>query len=312
MPTTSKTVNGITYNTVTEGGILYACTGWIGTGNIPSTGTTNSTGSIIMTQTSSITWNWIMLPSALDIWVDKGGQGWNVSANAYGPQELVTMTAKLTSASNESVPLKTVTFNVYQNGTQIDSRTAITNTTGYAIATYRLPWPDTNPTSAFGIINITSAVTLTEVTLNDSCTFRYGYMLQTTSVEITNSNGNTSDGPHFSRNSGPTVNLSVTLTNFNWSTTSLDQTGFYLSGTIYDNNSVPVVCQILSSTISPVVSQTCNPSGSYSATFTMTLSIPQYAYVGQSTLYVNLFAGDPTRLAVPYCPEISIKLVIDG
>ncbi|RKY18038.1 MAG: hypothetical protein DRP63_02725, partial [Planctomycetota bacterium] len=36
----------------------YKCTGWTGTGDVPASGDTNDTGSITLTQDSSITWQW--------------------------------------------------------------------------------------------------------------------------------------------------------------------------------------------------------------------------------------------------------------
>jgi hypothetical protein len=45
--------------TVIEQGILWRCTGWTGTGSIPPSGTTNTTGDIVLTDLeSSITWQW--------------------------------------------------------------------------------------------------------------------------------------------------------------------------------------------------------------------------------------------------------------
>ncbi|MCF7848399.1 MAG: DUF1566 domain-containing protein [Kiritimatiellales bacterium] len=41
----------------TNNGSLYQCTGWIGTGSVPSSGTTNTT-TCILDEDSSITWNW--------------------------------------------------------------------------------------------------------------------------------------------------------------------------------------------------------------------------------------------------------------
>jgi len=45
-----------------EGSVSYSCTGWIGTGSVPSSGTGTSTGSFIITQDSTITWTWIVTP----------------------------------------------------------------------------------------------------------------------------------------------------------------------------------------------------------------------------------------------------------
>ena len=47
---------------VTEGGVVYTCTGWTGTGSVPSSGT-GKTVTFTITQDSSITWNWIVTPA---------------------------------------------------------------------------------------------------------------------------------------------------------------------------------------------------------------------------------------------------------
>lgn len=39
-------------------GIQYICTGWTGTGSAPASGTTTNTGTFVMTEASSVTWNW--------------------------------------------------------------------------------------------------------------------------------------------------------------------------------------------------------------------------------------------------------------
>jgi len=39
-------------------GIRYVLTGWVGTGDVPATGVTNSTGAFTITQESTITWTW--------------------------------------------------------------------------------------------------------------------------------------------------------------------------------------------------------------------------------------------------------------
>jgi len=48
---------------VTEGGVVYTCTGWTGTGSVQSSGT-GKTVTFTITQASSITWNWIVAPAS--------------------------------------------------------------------------------------------------------------------------------------------------------------------------------------------------------------------------------------------------------
>jgi hypothetical protein len=171
---------------------------------------------------------------------------------------------------------------------------------------YRLPWPATNPTSAFGIMNITSTVNVAGSTISDSCPFMYNYILHTTSVTITNNDGHSSsNGPSFSRYTGPAIKANITVTNVSWNATS-----FYLTATIYDNNNVPVAYISLPETINPA--KAGNPLDTNSQTFTVSLNLPTYAFVGAASLFVNLYTGNPTNLGVPFCQEASAALLIDA
>jgi hypothetical protein len=299
---------------VTEYGVTWTCIGWTGTGSAPASGSVPSITFTIATN-SSISWNWQQTPTSLDIWTNKGGQGYNVSANAFGPEEQVSITANVTSGGGVSAGGgRQVAFTItYANGDKASS-VALTNENGIATTTCRLKWLNPNPASAFGIVTITASVTVAQATANDTCAFMYNYILQTISATITNNDGHTtpSNIPYFSRYTGPQINVNVLIKNINWSQISNDQTSFYLAGTLYDNNNVPVAYQLLPEVISPAVSQTCDPSNSNSASFTLTLSIPRYAYVGSATLYLNIYNDNPAKTGIPFCPEASVQLMIDA
>ena len=305
VPTIPVSVSGVTYNTVTDGGVIYACIGWSGTGSVQASGSTTST-TFTITSSSTLTWNWILIPASVDVWTSRGGKGYDVSSNSFGPQQQVTLFANVTSPGGVPMAQATVTFNIFDNGPQIDSRTATTNGTGIATVLYRLPWPATNPTSAFGIMNITSTVNVAGSTKTDSCPFMYNYILHTTSVTITNNDDHSlSNGPSFSRYTGPAIKANITVTNISWNTTS-----FYLTATIYDNNNVPVAYVSLPETINPA--QTGNPNNTHSQTYTISLTLPSYAFVGPATLFVNIYTDNPTNLGVPFCLEASAPLIIDA
>lgn len=52
---------------VTEGSTSWTCTGWTGTGSVPSSGSGRSTGPFTITQDSTITWNWIVTPRSYSV-----------------------------------------------------------------------------------------------------------------------------------------------------------------------------------------------------------------------------------------------------
>ena len=242
----------------------------------------------------------------LDIWTQNGGQGINANATAFGPQQEVDIAA-LATYNGAPVVGKQVTFNVYVNGVYIDYRTALTNQTGYATVSYRFPWQDSNPTASFGVVTVTGAVDLSQVTLNDTCHFYYGYILNLQSIQITNGIYDSSTppiGPVFFRNYAGLnmVTVQATVNSTNWS-----QQPFYLTATIYDNNSVPVASNILAETAA--AAPTGSPS-SNTQTYTINLNIPTYAFVGPATVYINIFNGNPAQNGVGFSPEQSAQLYI--
>ncbi len=244
----------------------------------------------------------------LDIWTQNGGQGWNMSANSFGPQQQVNITAQVTY-NGAPVVNKTVTFNVYLQGQYIDYATGQTDTNGIATASYRLPWQDSNPTSYFGTVNITSSVDVSEKTYNDSCAFYYGYLLELKPVVITNSDGNMSAlyGPMFNRYSttGNTVNANVTVTNSNWSNMT-----FYIGATIMDANNVPVQKYFMVESINGATSGIAGSTNT--ATYSITLQIPTWAFVGPATLNVNIYSDLPQNLGLPFSPQQSATLAIEA
>ncbi len=240
----------------------------------------------------------------LDIWTQNGGQGINANATAYGPQQLVNLTGFVTY-NGAPVVGKQVTFNVYVNGVYIDYRTALTNATGYATVSYRFPWQDSNPTQYFGVVTITGAVDVSQVTLNDTCNFYYGYILNLQQIQITNgiydSNG---VGPVFFRNYAGlnVVTITATVNSTNWMSQP-----FYLTASVYDNNSVPVATSILAETAAPAIT---GSTGSNTNTYTISLNIPTYAFVGPATVYVNIFNGNPAQNGLGFSPEQAASLYI--
>ncbi len=243
----------------------------------------------------------------LDIWTQNGGQGPNVDASSFGPQQLVDIYAYV-SYNGAPVVDKTVTFDVYLDGVYQSFTTAQTDQSGIAIGQYRLPWQDSDPTQYFGEMTISSSVDVAQVVLTDSCSFYYGYQLQVDSVVITN--GATGSAPTFNRygDGMNTVDATVTVTNTMWNSQV-----FWLTGTIYDNNNVPVASFIAQETIGagvPISGNTNTWQNTNTQTYQITLTIPTWAYVGTATLYVNIFNGNPEQNGVAWSPQVQAPLVI--
>jgi hypothetical protein len=304
VPTTAVIVNDVTYNTVVVGDVTYACTGWTGTGSVSASGTATTT-TFTIAAASSITWHWIILPASLDVYTNTGGQGWNAPAGPVGPEGQVKVYASLTYGG-APVSQQLLTLNILDGATQIASRTVTTASNGIGTTTLSLPLTLSSGAPAFGEITITSSVSIGVTALNDSCSFMYNYLQKITRAQIAagDSYGSSSD-PSFSRNTGPTVSVSVTVTNINWAATSV-----YLTATIYDNNNVPVAYVSVPEAITAATSG--NLTSANTQTFTIRLNIPTFAFVGPATIYLNLFNGNPASGGTPLCAEFTGQLQIDA
>ncbi len=92
--------------TTTVSGVRWRNTGWTGTGSIPASGTTNTTGAVTLSNTSStITWNWVT-PFAIT----------NVAAVQRPGTKLVDITYDIISELGDTVPIALV---VASNGVAI-------------------------------------------------------------------------------------------------------------------------------------------------------------------------------------------------
>jgi len=95
---------------VTEGGTGWTCTGWSGTGSVPSSGSSTSTGSFIIYQDSSITWNWIVTPPAPDFSISASPFPSPLSIPAGGSGKWILT---ITSISGFSVPVQLDVSSLY-------------------------------------------------------------------------------------------------------------------------------------------------------------------------------------------------------
>lgn len=69
-------------------GSNYVCLGWTGTGSVPATGTSNSTGNITISNNSTIVWNWSL--DSVDPWLEIGVIGTGTVSAASGTYEAGT------------------------------------------------------------------------------------------------------------------------------------------------------------------------------------------------------------------------------
>jgi len=227
----------------------------------------------------------------LDVWTPYIGEGPNVQADAYSPQENVTLCVKVTY-NEDPVCNKPVAFEIHGPENEISNitftRTAFTNSEGIACITFRIPWPCENADDIiFGIWNITACVDIAEVTVCDTLTFEVGWILEITSLELVDSGG----AAMSSVIKGGHAYFNMTIT----SISMVDRSGV-LTVVIYDDLGVPVGFA------------TCNYDTAVNGTevWNFDIYIPTWAYRGTGTAYGNIYTAMPTVGGVPYCPEESI------
>jgi len=193
-----------------------------------------------------------------------GGQGLFMPSDMFFPQKLVCVTAYV---AYNCWPLqnKLVTFTVLDNqGAVWTQMTAPTNTTGYAVVCFRMPWPCDNPESLFGIWSVRADVDVACIGIYDIVTWHYDYLINIVKV--------TTDKYYYNHQEYVCVNVEFT--------SHAQQTyhvGMYV--TIMDNLSYPIATQGIEFDIGGA--QYCTPK-EYSRDFC--LLIPKFASAGPATV----------------------------
>jgi hypothetical protein len=265
----------VTFSSLATGSYSYSVGALAGYEITPSTGTitVNSAG-----QSQAITFTNVRDVTKVDVFTDKGGRSAGTNSDAYGPQELIKIYAFVTYR-DAPVVNKDVAFSIRnQNGDLIDLRVARTNTTGYAYADYRLPWPDSStPEVMFGTWSIVGSVDVSQIVVTDNIHFVFNYLINTNGIQMPAA---------VQRQSSTTVSITIqSISNSAiWSSVSI---------TVYDEAKVPISYAVIN-----------NPSQTTgSSIITATLTIPSWAYIGKATVYVDVLTGPPSAGGVPYCPE---------
>jgi len=212
---------------------------------------------------------------------------YDVWADAYGPQQLVCVEAKVTY-NNEPVEYKPVAFEVIDaHGVSVDYRVVFTDENGLAGYCFRLPWEGKDAEAEFGAWSIVGTVDIAEHIVTDTVRFRFGYLLYIQSITLTPSYPT----PVFKY---PKMNyvlhIVLNVTNIAF-TTKLA----LLTVVAYDNCTVPVG-KATTPGLDPVPADT-------STLFAFDIIIPHWAFVGSGAAYANIFTKAPSAGGVPYCPE---------
>jgi hypothetical protein len=228
----------------------------------------------------------VLSSGQVDVYTERGGEGYMLDGCAYGPQEEVIICALVTYNGAPQWG-KDVHFNLTDPlGTNWLSRIVRTDDNGIACISFRLPWvASEDPEELFGEWGITTTVDLAGNIFVDTHTFIFGYLLEwvydTTIVPNPVNRGN-----------AITVSGSV-------SSIACEDLLGAVTTSVYDDVSQVVSWNYVS----------LNVNAESNSVFTMDLSIPPWAFIGvygsdvtpeAPAVYLALFNPDN---GLPYCPE---------
>jgi len=244
----------------------------------------NSEKHVIMQVTPSV-------GPAIDVYTEKGGIGpggvypfgWS---DAFGPQEEVTVYAKVTY-NVEPVEYKPVGFEMIdKDGTSRDYRVAYTDADGIATTSFRIPWEGSAAEAMFGDWSIVGTVSISEVIKTDTCYFRFGYIVSIRGIAVTGS----------PLKKGGTMTIDLDLASI-----SMASKDVILTIVACDECGVPIGLADGAFTV--------RPEDGVATGYTIT--IPSWAFVGTGFIYANVFTDYPSAGGVPYCPERSAVFIIN-
>jgi hypothetical protein len=232
-----------------------------------------------------------------------GGQ-----VDSYAPQDLVILCAKVTY-NNEPVLHKEVAFeirgptNPYFNVTimrQASSDGPVCNGSGIACIEFRIPWPCSHPEECvFGNWTVISKVSIAEETVMDTHWFLVGWIMDVINIKLYDS---MSVETHiFQENTDVFINTTVR-------NIALTPRNVTIGIVIYDELEVPIgAVYAVYNNVPPGDTELDK------LPILVHIYIPEWAYIGMGTVYVNLFTKMPAECGICWCPEHStwIKITPD-
>ncbi len=228
----------------------------------------------------------------LDVYTDRGGQCANVSSDAYGPQELVTIYGYLTY-NDVPVVAKDVIFEIRDNnGNFVAYRNARTDENGLATVDFRLPWlDDDNPQALFGNWTIIGSVDISQVTATDICTFDFNYIVQIVDAVLID----VANNPVSIIQRDQVLRVNLTISNIR--AVAVTPT---ITMTVHDECNVLIGYALISVSV---------PARS-DLSVILDVTIPSWAFVGQATAYFGAY-GDESLQGAPYSPEVQHAFLIE-
>jgi len=211
------------------------------------------------------------------------GTGPDVECDAFAPQQLVVLRAKVTY-NLDPVQGKLVAFEVHDGDDYIIiARTNTTNADGIAEVSFRIPsMPN------FGDWLAIVTVDVAETTVADTMPFKVGWIIELLSVEPDASTYHKGELMYF------------TLTFKNIALTTKNTT---LTVVVYDDVGVPIGLLVV-----PDFSVEAGFDGPY---LTAGITVPPWTFIGTGKVYANAYTKLPSLGGVPYCPEVFAEFVLE-
>jgi PKD repeat protein len=223
----------------------------------------------------------------IDLYCNKvpyDGKTNNTQSDAFAPQELVILHAKVTY-NEDPVANKIVGFQVNSSdGQAIMYRTNMTDDSGIATVEFRIP---SDP--PFGLWLAWAVVDVAGTTVYDTMPFEVGWIVEILSV--------VPGGLSYKK--GETANFTMTIKNISFMSKTV-----VLTMVIYDDCAVPIfVDKIVPYVIAELTTIDIMVWG----------DIPLWAFKGTGAkIYVNSFTDLPSNNGVPTCPEASASFQIES
>jgi hypothetical protein len=200
--------------------------------------------------------------------------------DAYGPQSTIHLEALVTYAQNP-VQHKPVTF-VASHGIYNFSFCNFTDEFGIAWVEFGLPWPCQDAEAlTFGTWNISSSVSIREVTVTDSHTFLSGWLITIDSI---------TPNPDSSFAIGEHLNFTI-----KYSSISHQVRSAVFTLVVTDDLDVPIAWW----SIGPM-------DVVFGADQTLVIEcvlVPKWTFVGQGKVWANIYTDFPANAGVQYGPE---------
>jgi hypothetical protein len=220
-----------------------------------------------------------------------GGQGSNVPMDLVEPESWVYLNANITY-NFFPVQEKSVAFEIDEpDGTEYTKLIAVTDQNGIASVGFRMPWPSGNPESLLGVWKAIATVQLADITINDTMSYEYNYLVQITKV--------TTD--KFEYNHGDTVSVEV----FYKSYAQQMYPGLFVAS-IVDELGVTVGHYLLVQQIGGAAQFNVPATPSFAATITL----PSWAFAGTASVKVDCFSTAPAQGGVALTPEFVGRTIL--